>query len=124
MFHAPINSKMVLGPNSHIGHGAILHACTLDEHVMVGMGAIVNDAVHAGDNSVIGAGSVVPPRMEIPAGKLVMGVPARVCRDVDERMAEFTLQGTKLYQTLPGRYRSTLKEVGVEECRADEDKTS
>jgi carbonic anhydrase/acetyltransferase-like protein (isoleucine patch superfamily) len=121
VLHAPLNSSMVLGPNSHVGHGAILHACTLDEHVMVGMGAILNDGTHAGDNSVIGAGSVVPPRMEIPPGKLVMGVPARVVKDVDERMAEFTWHGTRLYQTLPERYGKTLKPLDVEECRAEDE---
>jgi phenylacetic acid degradation protein len=116
IIHAGFSATNVLGNNSHIGHGAILHNCLLDEHVMVGMGAIVNDNAHIGDGAVIGAGSVVPPRAEIPPRKVVMGVPAKVVRDVDPGMEEFTWAGTRMYQALPDRYRDSLKEVSREEC--------
>lgn len=116
VIHAGPESTTTLGPNSHIGHGAILHGCVLDEHVMVGMGAIINDASHIGANCVIASGALVAPRTNIPAHKLVVGVPARVVRDTGEQMETFTWLGTRLYQTLPERYRNSLKQVSFEEC--------
>lgn len=118
--HAGPDSTTSLGSNSHVGHGAILHGCTLDEHVMVGMGAIVNDASHIGANSVIASGALVAPRTNVPPGKLVVGVPARVVRDAGEQMEMFTWMGTRLYQTLPERYSASLNEVGIEECRVSD----
>ena len=118
--HAGPESTTQLGPNSHVGHGAILHGCVLDEHVMVGMGAIVNDASHIGANSVIASGALVAPRTNVPPGKLVVGVPARVVRDAGEDMERFTWMGTRLYQTLPARYSDSLKPLDVEECRGSD----
>ncbi len=120
VIHAGPQSTTSLGPDSHVGHGAILHGCVLDEHVMVGMGAIVNDASHIGANSVIASGALVAPRTNVPPGKLIVGVPARVVRDVGDEMAKFTLMGTHLYQTLPKRYSETLKTVDIEECRGSD----
>ncbi len=120
VIHAGPEATTRLGKNSHVGHGAILHGCTLDEHVLVGMGAIVSDAAHAGEGAAIAAGAMVPPRMEIPAGKLVMGVPARVERDVGEQMDKFIWLGTRLYQTLPERYSNNLEKISIDQCRADD----
>jgi carbonic anhydrase/acetyltransferase-like protein (isoleucine patch superfamily) len=119
VLHAGPESTTHLGPNSHIGHGAILHGCTLDEHVLVGMGAIINDASHIGANSVIASGALVAPRTQVPGGKLVVGVPARVVRDTGEQMEQFAWLGTRLYQTLPERYAKSLKQVDIEECRPE-----
>jgi phenylacetic acid degradation protein len=120
VMHAGYGAVNTLGHDSHVGHGAILHNCRLDEHVMVGMGAIINDEVRIGDGAVVGAGAVVPPRAEIPPRKVVMGVPAKVVRDVDDRMEQFTWWGTRTYQTLPERYHGTLREATIQECRLEE----
>jgi carbonic anhydrase/acetyltransferase-like protein (isoleucine patch superfamily) len=116
VIHAGFGAVMRLAENSHVGHGAILHNCTLEEHVMVGMGAIVQDHAVIGEGSVIGAGAVVAPRTVIPPGSLAVGVPAKVIREVDERMAEFTWNGTRLYQTLPGRCYDGLCEIDLADC--------
>lgn len=120
VLHAGPESTTHLGPDSHVGHGAILHGCVLDEHVMVGMGAIINDASHIGANSVIASGALVAPRTNVPPGKLIVGFPARVVRDVDDGMANFTLMGTRLYQTLPKRYSESLKPLDIEDCRGSD----
>ncbi|MFH1149156.1 MAG: gamma carbonic anhydrase family protein [Actinomycetota bacterium] len=116
VIHAGFGAVMCLAASSHVGHGAILHNCTLEEHVMVGMGAIVQDQAVLGAGSVIGAGAVVLPRTVIPPRSLVVGVPARVIREVDDAMAGFTWHGTRLYQTLPGRCYDGLCEVSLAEC--------
>lgn len=115
--HAGPDTTTDLGPNSHIGHGAILHGCVLEEHVLVGMGAIVNDAAHIGEGSFIASGALVPPRARVPARKLLVGVPARAVEDVSDRMEQLTWMGTRLYQTLPERYSASLKPVEIEDCR-------
>lgn len=63
-----------------VGHSAVIHACTLKDEVLVGMGAIVLDGAVIGERSIIGAGAVVTGGMEIPPGSLVLGTPAKVVR--------------------------------------------
>ena len=63
-----------------VGHSAIIHACTLKDEVLVGMGAIVLDGAVIGERSIIGAGAVVTGGMEISPGSLVLGTPGKVVR--------------------------------------------
>jgi carbonic anhydrase/acetyltransferase-like protein (isoleucine patch superfamily) len=65
------------------GHSAILHACTIDDEVLIGMGSTVLDGAEIGARSVIGANSLVTQGMKIPAGSLVLGSPAKVRRTLD-----------------------------------------
>ena len=73
------------------------------------MGAILHEGVEIGDNCVIGSGCVITDNRKIPAGKLVVGVPGKIVGDVSPEMHQSKVAGTKLYQTLPRRYRETLK---------------
>ncbi len=63
-----------------VGHSAVIHACTLKDEVLVGMGAIVLDGAVIGERSIVGAGAVVTGGTEIPPGSLVLGTPAKVVR--------------------------------------------
>jgi carbonic anhydrase/acetyltransferase-like protein (isoleucine patch superfamily) len=63
-----------------VGHRALLHACTVDDEVLVGMGAILMDGVRVGARSIVAAGSLLTGGTEIPAGSLVMGSPGKVVR--------------------------------------------
>ena len=101
-----------LGQDSHIGHGAIVHGSKIKENVLVGMGAILHEGVEIGDNCIIGSGCVITANQIIPAGKLVLGVPGKIVGDVPPEMNQAKVFGTKLYQTLPRRYKATLKMVG------------
>ncbi len=69
-----------LGELVTVGHGAIIHACTIKDEVLVGMGAIVLDGAVIGERSIIGAGALVTGGTEIPPGSLVLGSPAKVVR--------------------------------------------
>jgi carbonic anhydrase/acetyltransferase-like protein (isoleucine patch superfamily) len=77
----------VIGDDVTIGHRAIVHGCTLGNRVLIGMGAVVLDGVEIADDCLIGAGALVTPGVKIPAGRLVLGNPARVVRELraDER---------------------------------------
>lgn len=66
-----------------VGHSAILHACTVKDEVLVGMGAIVLDGAVIGERSIIGAGALVTGGTVIPPGSLVLGSPARVVKTLD-----------------------------------------
>lgn len=71
-----------LGNDVTIGHNVVLHGCTVEDHVLVGMGAILLDNCHIEPWCFIGAGALVTPRTRIPSGSLVVGSPARVVRQI------------------------------------------
>lgn len=69
-----------LGNYVSVGHSAIVHACTVEDEVLVGMGAIVMDRAVIGTQSIVGAGALVTEGTRVPPGSLVLGAPARVSR--------------------------------------------
>ena len=73
-----------IGARVAIGHRAIVHGATVADDCLIGMGSILLNDVRVGTGSVIAAGAVVPEGMQVPPGSLVMGVPARVVRHVDD----------------------------------------
>lgn len=84
MVHTSSGFPTTLGDDVTIGHGAIIHGCTIESNVLVGMGAIVLDGAHIESNVMVGAGALVAPGKRIPSGVLVMGSPAKVVRDLTE----------------------------------------
>lgn len=79
-------TKVVLGNNVSVGHNAIVHGCTVEDNVLIGMGAIVMDNVHVGANSIIAAGAVVLENTVIPAGSIFAGVPAKKVKDINQEL--------------------------------------
>lgn len=77
-----------IGNHVTIGHGAIVHGCTIEDDVIVGMGAILMNGCHIGKGSIIAAGALVTEKKEIPAGSIVMGSPAKVTREANEKDRE------------------------------------
>lgn len=73
---------LVIGSHCTLGHRVTVHGCTLADHAFVGIGAIVLDNCRIGEFAMLGAGSLLPPGKEVPPGKLAMGVPAKVVRDI------------------------------------------
>jgi carbonic anhydrase/acetyltransferase-like protein (isoleucine patch superfamily) len=67
-----------------IGHAAIVHACTIGDECLIGMGATVLDGAKIGARSIVGANSLVPQRFECPPGSMVYGSPAKVVRALSE----------------------------------------
>lgn len=77
-----------IGNNVSIGHNAIVHGCTIHDHVLIGMGAIVMDACVVESNSIIAAGAVVLEGTHIPAGTIFAGVPAKKVKDISPEKIE------------------------------------
>ncbi|MCH5283966.1 MAG: gamma carbonic anhydrase family protein [Akkermansiaceae bacterium] len=82
--HIDTDRGCYLGSHVTVGHGAILHACTIEDDCLIGMGAIVLDGAIIGRGSVVGAGAVVTKGSVIPPCSLVLGIPAKVVRDLGE----------------------------------------
>lgn len=72
----------IVGERVTVGHGAIVHACSVDDEVLIGMGAIILDGVEVGARSIVGANALVTGGMKIPPGSLVIGSPAKVTRQL------------------------------------------
>jgi carbonic anhydrase/acetyltransferase-like protein (isoleucine patch superfamily) len=86
MLHVSHNTHpLVIGDDVTIGHRVVLHGCTINDRVLVGMGAILMDGVVIGEDSVVGAGALVTEGTIVPPKSLVLGSPARVKRPVTER---------------------------------------
>jgi carbonic anhydrase/acetyltransferase-like protein (isoleucine patch superfamily) len=76
-----------VGSRVGVGHRVILHGCMVEDDCLIGMGAVLLNEVHVGAGSVVAAGAVLPEGMQVPPRSLVMGVPARIVRAVDDRLA-------------------------------------
>jgi phenylacetic acid degradation protein len=99
--------SVLLEENAHIGHGAIIHGGHIGKDVLVGMNAVVLDNTDIGEGCIIGALTLVPEGMKIPARKLVVGTPAKIVKDVTDEMLNWKKKGTEIYQQLPkDMYRS------------------
>ena len=88
MVHVDEDVPCRIGSRVGVGHRVILHGCTVADECLIGMGAILLNNVSIGTGSVVAAGAVLPEGMQVPPRSLVMGVPARIVRPVDERLAQ------------------------------------
>jgi len=74
------SSPTTIGEGVTVGHSAVVHGCTIEDDVLIGMGAIILDNAVIGRHSIIGAGALVTSGVHIPPGSLVLGSPAKVVR--------------------------------------------
>lgn len=96
LFHVSSGKPLTIGRNCTVGHGAIVHGCTIGDNVLVGMGSIVMDDSKIGNDSLVAAGAIVTEHKEFPPRSLIMGVPARAVRELsdDEIQNLIVLAGT------------------------------
>ncbi len=95
--HVSTGMGVVVGDEVTVGHNAVLHACTIDDNVMVGMGAIVMDGAHIKKNCIVGAGAIVTQGREFPENSLVLGAPAHVVRELTTEELECVRGGVERY---------------------------
>jgi len=99
-------AKTVIGSNVSIAHNAIVHGCTVEDNVLIGMGAIVMDNAIIKSNSVIAAGAVVLAGTIVESGSIYAGMPAKKVKDIGENMVEVIARTAKNYPM----YAEWLKE--------------
>lgn len=89
VLHVDRSQPLSIGRNVTVGHSAILHACTVRDNVLIGMGSRILNGAEIGENCIVGAGALVPPGKHHPSGSLLIGIPARVVRKIsDDEMRE------------------------------------
>ena len=108
VMHAFPGKDCVVEVEGHIGHGAVLHGCTVGRNALVGMNAVVMDEVEVGESSIVAAAAFVRAGMKVPPRSLLVGSPARVVRELSEDEVRWKNQGTKVYQALARRCRASL----------------
>ncbi len=104
--HVSDEFPALVGELVTVGHAAVIHACTIGDEVLVGMGAIVLDGAEIGARSMIGAKALVTAGMKVPPGSLVLGSPGKVVRQLSPA-EQAALKGWALkYVEVAKRYRS------------------
>lgn len=78
VLHGETGNAVTIGAFVTIGHGAVVHGCTVEDCCIIGMNAVVLDGAVIGKGSIVGAGAVVSAGMQVPPGSLVVGLPAKV----------------------------------------------
>ncbi|MES2758197.1 MAG: phenylacetic acid degradation protein PaaY [Pseudomonadota bacterium] len=111
VMHGFPEDDTVVEVDGHIGHGAVLHGCRVRRNGMVGMNAVVMDKAVVGEDSIVAAMSFVKAGMVIPPRSMVMGMPAKVVRELLDKEIAWKKFGTKQYHDLNVRSMQTMREV-------------
>ncbi|MCL2335945.1 MAG: gamma carbonic anhydrase family protein [Firmicutes bacterium] len=113
VIHSAPGAVTILGEESHIGHGAILHDPELGAHVTVGMGAIIMRGVKIGAGSCVAAGALVKAGTVVGVRRLLIGVPAKDAGAVTDEFAAELEKGTGYYKALPPRLFKGLRQISL-----------
>ena len=110
--HTSKGFPVTIGNDVSVGHGAILHGCTIGNQVLIGMGAIIINGAKVGDGSIIGAGAVITEGKDIPPNSVVIGVPGKVVKQADQAQQQNILHNAASYVELAREY-ATMGDVVV-----------
>ncbi len=111
VMHGFPNSDTVVEEDGHIGHGAVLHGCTIKKNALVGMNAVIMDGAVVGESAIVAAMAFVKAKFEVPDRTLVAGSPAKIIRELSDKEIQWKSQGTSQYQDLAVRSLKTMREV-------------
>lgn len=103
--HADAGSPLRVGSGVSIGHNAVVHGCTVDDDVLIGMSATVMNGAVIGTGSLIAAGALVTEGTVIPPNSLVAGVPAKVRRETTDEEREAIRRNARIYSERPAGYQ-------------------
>lgn len=111
VIHGVGGNDTIVDVDGHIGHGAVLHGCTIEQNAMVGMNAVVMDQAVIGRSSIVAAMAFVKTGLVVPPRSLVVGAPARVLRELTDAEVAGKSFGTRQYQVLTRRCQQTMQAV-------------
>lgn len=109
--HTDPGMPVLVGRGVSVGHGAILHGCTVEDGVLVGMGAVIMNGAVIGAGSLIAAGALVTEHTVIPAGSLVAGVPGKIRRMLDANTVEANGSNAHHYVELAREHRAAIADL-------------
>ncbi|MCO7241031.1 MULTISPECIES: gamma carbonic anhydrase family protein [unclassified Aeromicrobium] len=97
-FHVDRGMPVLLGEGVSVGHNAVVHGATVEDHCLIGMGAVVMNGAVIGRESLVAAGALVTAGMEVPPRSLVAGVPAKVRRELTDDEVEGLHRNARIYE--------------------------
>jgi len=110
--HVDSGFPLTVGKNVSVGHNAVIHGCTIEDDVLIGMGAIVMNGAVIGSGSLVAAGALVLEGTIVPPGSLVAGVPAKVRRPLVESEIDGVRNNARNYRERLRIYKSEAEELG------------
>jgi carbonic anhydrase/acetyltransferase-like protein (isoleucine patch superfamily) len=110
--HTDPGFPLVIGENCVIGHKVMLHGCIIGNNSLIGMGATLLNGSKVGNNCLVGAGALITEGKTFPDNALIVGAPARVVRQVDEKTARMIVDGADIYVKRWQQYQNSLKRIG------------
>ncbi|GAA1371671.1 gamma carbonic anhydrase family protein [Streptomyces beijiangensis] len=114
--HVDFGFPVTVGERVSVGHNAVLHGCTVEDDVLVGMGATVLNGARIGAGSLVAAQALVPQGMQVPPGSLVAGVPAKVKRELTEEERETIRLNAAMYLGLAKAHREAHEAQDTQEA--------
>jgi carbonic anhydrase/acetyltransferase-like protein (isoleucine patch superfamily) len=108
VIHARPGEKTVIGNDVTLGHGCVIHNCTIDDLAVIGMGSVVTDYAHVGKWGVVAEGAVVRTKGIVEPDMVVAGIPARPIKKIDDEFKETWLHFKAIYPDLARRYPDGL----------------
>ena len=109
VLHAFPGFETVVEEGGHIGHGAVLHGCTIERNALVGMNAVINDNAVIGESAIVAAMAFVKAGMIVPPRMLAAGMPAKVVRSLTDVELAWKTEGTESYRQLARRSLATIR---------------
>ena len=97
VLHCDRGGRVTLGKNVTVGHSALVHGCTVGDGSLIGMHATLLNHCVVGKNCIIGAGALVPEGMVVPDGSVVVGVPAKIIKQISPEQMEANLRNAEHY---------------------------
>ena len=109
VIHANPENGVEIGNDVSVGHGAVLHGCRIGSNVLIGMNSTILNGTEIGENSIVGANALVPEGKKFPENSLIIGVPGRVKRELEESEIEAIAENAAEYVEFVREYREEMK---------------
>lgn len=113
VLHTDPGIQAIVGRNVTIGHCAMVHGCTIGDNSLIGINSVILNGAKIGNNCLVGANALVPEGMVIPDNSMVLGTPAKVVRELDEKTLAVLQSSAQTYIQKAASFRASLKPVTI-----------
>lgn len=116
ILHCDVGSPVRIGAGCVLGHGAIVHSCTVGEGCMIGMGAILLSGCEVGEHCIVGAGALVTGKTKLPPYSLALGSPAKVVGRVTPEQVDYIRRNTEKYIETAAHELDAVENFSAKNC--------